>query len=34
MKVDGRCLCGSVTFEAHVDPATAAICHCTDCQQN
>jgi len=32
MKIDGRCHCGQVTFEAEVDPATAGICHCTDCQ--
>jgi hypothetical protein len=32
MKIDGRCHCGNITFEAEVDPATAAICHCTDCQ--
>jgi hypothetical protein len=32
MKIDGRCHCGNITFEAEVDPATAAICHCIDCQ--
>jgi hypothetical protein len=32
VKIDGRCHCGRVTFEAEVDPATAGICHCTDCQ--
>jgi hypothetical protein len=32
MKIDGRCHCGQVTFEAEVDPVTAGICHCTDCQ--
>jgi hypothetical protein len=32
MKVDGRCHCGNIAFEAEVDPATTAICHCTDCQ--
>jgi hypothetical protein len=32
MKIDGRCHCGQVTFEADVDPVTAGICHCTDCQ--
>lgn len=34
MKVDGACLCGAVTYTAEVDPARAAICHCTDCQIN
>src|SRR5262249_26774378 len=33
MKVHGHCHCGQVTYEAEVDPALAAICHCTDCQQ-
>ena len=32
MKVEGGCHCGNITFEADVDPETAAICHCTDCQ--
>ncbi len=32
MKVEGACHCGYVTFIADVDPETAAICHCTDCQ--
>lgn len=32
MKVDGRCHCGFVTFEAEADPERTQICHCTDCQ--
>jgi hypothetical protein len=32
MKIDGGCHCGSIRFEAEVDPATVVICHCTDCQ--
>lgn len=32
MKVQGRCHCGAITFEAEVDPSKATICHCTDCQ--
>ena len=32
MKVDGACHCGAITIEAEVDPETATICHCTDCQ--
>lgn len=32
MKIDGRCHCGDITFEAEVDPDTINICHCTDCQ--
>ena len=32
MRVEGGCHCGKITFEAEIDPATASICHCTDCQ--
>jgi hypothetical protein len=32
MKVEGRCHCGHITYEAEVDPDTVSICHCTDCQ--
>jgi hypothetical protein len=32
MKVDGRCHCGRITYEAEIDPAAVLICHCTDCQ--
>ncbi len=32
MRIDGQCHCGGITYEAEVDPATARICHCTDCQ--
>jgi hypothetical protein len=32
MKIDGRCHCGLVTFEADIDPEQVSICHCTDCQ--
>ena len=32
MKVDGRCHCGAISYEAVVDPARVGICHCTDCQ--
>ena len=33
MKVDGGCHCGSITFEAEIDPDAVGICHCTDCQR-
>ena len=33
MKVDGACHCGSITYEAEVDPDQVLICHCTDCQK-
>jgi hypothetical protein len=32
MKIDGRCHCGRITFEAEVDPEAVTVCHCTDCQ--
>ena len=32
MKVHGRCHCGSIAYEADVDPARVSACHCTDCQ--
>ena len=32
MKIDGRCHCGAITYEAEIDPAKVLICHCTDCQ--
>jgi hypothetical protein len=32
MKIDGRCYCGDITFEAEADPAQTVMCNCTDCQ--
>ena len=32
MRVDGRCHCGRVTYEADVDYNDVSLCHCTDCQ--
>lgn len=32
MHVDGGCHCGSIRYEAEVDPEDTIICHCTDCQ--
>ena len=32
MKVDGRCHCGAIAYEAVVDPERVGLCHCTDCQ--
>ncbi|GAB5448776.1 MAG: GFA family protein [Gymnodinialimonas sp.] len=34
MQVDGRCLCGAITYDAVIDPQRCAICHCSDCQLN
>ena len=32
MKIDGRCHCRHITYEADIDPDKILICHCTDCQ--
>jgi hypothetical protein len=32
MKIDGRCHCGFITYEAEVDSDEVYLCHCTDCQ--
>jgi hypothetical protein len=32
-KLDGSCLCGSVTYRCDAEPLVTAICHCTDCQK-
>ena len=32
MKIDGRCHCGYVSYEAEIDPEKIVICHCADCQ--
>ena len=32
MEIDGSCHCGSITYEADVDPNAVFVCHCTDCQ--
>ena len=32
-KLDGHCLCGTVSYASDADPAFVAICHCNDCQR-
>ena len=32
MKIDGRCHCGKISYEAEINPEYVVICHCTDCQ--
>jgi len=32
MKVEGQCHCGSIVYEADVEPGTIMVCHCADCQ--
>jgi hypothetical protein len=30
MKIDGRCHCGFITFEAEIDLEKVWLCHCTE----
>lgn len=32
MKIDGKCHCGLISYEAEINPDEAYVCHCTDCQ--
>jgi hypothetical protein len=32
-KIEGRCLCGAVTYSSEAEPMFTAICHCRDCQR-
>lgn len=32
MKIDGRCHCGYISYEAEIELEKVLICHCTDCQ--
>ena len=32
MKIDGGCHCGHIKYEANVNPDSAILCHCIDCQ--
>ena len=32
MQVQGSCHCGSVRYEAEIDPDDVKLCNCTDCQ--
>jgi hypothetical protein len=32
MKIDGSCHCGTITYQAEIDPEAVRLCHCTDCQ--
>jgi hypothetical protein len=33
MNVHGGCHCGSLRYEAEIDPERVGVCHCTDCQR-
>jgi hypothetical protein len=32
VQVHGACHCGSIEYDAEVEPAHVGVCHCTDCQ--
>jgi hypothetical protein len=32
-RLDGRCMCGAVSYTSAADPLFTAICHCKDCQR-
>lgn len=32
MKIDGKCHCGAISYDAEINPDRVIICHCTDCQ--
>ena len=34
MRVDGKCFCGAVTYEAEIDEEQVLICQCADCQSH
>jgi hypothetical protein len=33
LKIEGRCHCGAIAYEAEVEPDTITVCHCRDCQR-
>jgi hypothetical protein len=32
VRIDGRCHCGAIAYEAEVEPDQVFLCHCEDCQ--
>jgi hypothetical protein len=32
-KLDGGCLCGSITYSCDAEPVATLVCHCTECQR-
>jgi hypothetical protein len=32
-KLDGRCLCGTITYSCDAEPVATALCHCRECQR-
>lgn len=33
MAIEGRCLCGSISYVGDADPILTGVCHCRDCQR-
>src|SRR3954454_21157908 len=32
-KLDGRCMCGRITYSCEAEPVATAVCHCSECQR-
>ena len=32
MKVEGKCHCGAISYEAQAESGAVVVCHCADCQ--
>jgi hypothetical protein len=32
-RLEGRCLCGKITYSCDAEPVATAVCHCTHCQK-
>lgn len=33
MAIEGRCLCGAISYLCDADPVLTGVCHCRDCQR-
>lgn len=33
MTMEGRCMCGSITYSCDAEPVLTGVCHCRDCQR-
>jgi hypothetical protein len=32
-RIEGRCLCGAISYTSDAEPMLTGICHCTDCRR-